>query len=136
MYKLANVCLKDKASGNIEDLLTHREKTSFDWGIKIMKGFSHDLKMLEDRDDDVELKSLRNFEEVLKGFQNYDHKVMGKTLGLLKTPENKLHILNNLVGCTGNYFVHNTIQCNKEHEFYQPGHSWDYKRKEKYCIRV
>ena len=135
IYNFAKACLVKNAGGNIEQLMSRKRRQKFEWGFKILKGFSHDLTFLET--DDTELKSIRKFEKTLQMFKNYDtSNPKLKKVGKLTDPSMKLKMLNASIACTDNQFVPDTSECKDSKNIYQPGDSITHRNEQSYCLRV
>lgn len=46
-YDMGNACITERASGNMVKMFNREDRQSFEWGIKILRGFSHDLSFLK-----------------------------------------------------------------------------------------
>ena len=96
---MGKACLTERSSGNIVDMIRHQDKQAFEWGTRILKGFSHDLKFLET--DDVQLESANRFNEILQDFKDYRDGPSGKLKGFMQQQRKAIETLNKYVKCFG-----------------------------------
>jgi hypothetical protein len=95
IYDMGKACITERSSGNIVDMIRHQDRQAFDWGICILKCFSHDLKFLET--DDVSLESASRFTELLQDFKDYRDSPSGKLRGFIDQQRKAINSLNKYV---------------------------------------
>ena len=125
------VCLAHDSDGSVEDVVQSKNrKNSLDFGLSILRGFSHDLGYLEgvmDADDadevgeghdranfyDFEPKSVKEFYKFLDDFEQLElSKAASRGYVQQKNdPRAALKVLNEAIACTKNYATFSKNDC-------------------------
>lgn len=135
IYDMGKACLTERSSGNLVDMIRHQDKQAFDWGVRILKGFSHDLKFLET--DDVQLESATKFNEILQDFKDYRDGANGKLKGFMSQQRRAVESLNKHVKCFGDQYVFSQEDCiDKVHIYYGYGYNYNIGKDQTACLPV
>lgn len=137
LYDWTENCFNYDSEGDIEGVIKGKDREELDYGLSILRGMSHDLSFLEEAD--YEPKAFKKFAEELQKFADYKQSNrIGISLSsfFLSDPNTILLKLNNIVRCTGNYFVLKEKDCEENSKIFSPGEALTDHVRGRYCIPV